>query len=471
MERRTWLYLVGPAVVVATVCAFPSRAAETQSEAPSAAEVQVVGDNAEPPADSAEGAQAPEEAGADKARADELRDRRLAKEPTPPHQGILEWAMVKTQDRPLVPLITVPFHDLYLRPGTLRSGGGLSLSLEYWNADRAESWTSLFASAGYSTGGYQDATLLFGRVPHGAARTPPLETQLEDLPPLSPRAADYGFGPYSRYLFGEVRYRDLPRETFYGLGPGSAETDKTSFLMKDVSYELVGLKRLAHPLLAALRIGSLHSEIGSGQRPGVPTIETLFDDTTAPGLSQQPDYLHAGAELLLDWRDEPRNPHRGGAIGLSGERYSDPGHQFSFNRYVLDVRHVLTLGSPQRVLAARGYASAASADPGDRVPFYLLETLGGARTLRGYADFRYRAPALALLSAEYRWELIPAVELAAFCDTGTVGERLTELRFADRNTSCGGGLRLKAKERTLLRFDVSRGGEETRFLVKTFYVF
>ena len=458
---------------MAIVWALPSpSAAENRPEAPPTAEVNVAVDADAPPADVAEDTQATqEEPGAGKSRAEELREGRLAKEPTPPHQGFLEWAMIKAQDRPDLPFFTVPFHDFYLRPGTVRSGGGLSLSLEYWNAKRAESWTNLFASAGYSTAGYQDFALLFGRVPHGADRTPPIETHLEDLPPLSPRAADYGLGPYSRYLFAELHYRDLSRETFYGTGAASAEADKTSFLMRDASYELVGLQRLAPRLLAALRIGGLHSEIGSGQRPGVPSIEALFDDTTAPGLSQQPDYLHAGAELLVDWRDEPRNPHRGGAIGLSGERYSDSSHEFSFDRYVLDVRHVLSLGSPQRVVAARGYVSLAQADPGERVPFYLLDTLGGARTLRGFADFRYRDAAVALLSAEYRWELIPAVELAAFCDTGTVGGRLSDLRLADRKTSCGGGLRFKQKERTLLRFDVARGSEETRFLVKTFYVF
>ena len=126
-----------------------------------------------------------------------------------------------------------------------------------------------------------------------------------------------------------------------------------------------------------------------------------------------------------------------------------------------------TLGSPQRVLALRGYASTARADSGARLPFYLQDTLGDSHSLRGFADFRFRGPAVLLLSAEYRWEAIPSVELALFQDAGTVGERMSDLRLEKLRGDFGVGLRVKRSDAVLLRLDVARSTEETRLLAST----
>jgi hypothetical protein len=394
-----------------------------------------------PVAESVQPAEAPE------LRAEEWRQLRLGKTLRSPRQGFLQRLMIDAHDGPPLPFLALPVHDFSLRPGGQRTGGGPSLIVEYWNPERAASAFNMFASAALSATRYQTYELRLGQVPR-----------------------DADIWDHSRYLYVDLRRHDFPREAFFGLGPASSAAQETSYRLRDFSYEVVGVSRLAGPLGGALRFGGLSPDIGRGEETGVPSIEQSFGDAQAPGLVRQPRLLHAAAELRLDWRDRPRNAHRGGAIELAAERYfgSDA---FSFNRISLDARQVWSLGSPQRVLALRGYASTARADSGSRVPFYLQDTLGDSHTLRGFADFRYRGPTVVLLSAEYRWEAIPALELALFQDAGTVGDRLSDLRLEKLRGDFGAGLRLKRSEAVVFRLDVARSTEETRVFASTSFSF
>jgi hypothetical protein len=412
-----------------------------------------------------------EEAPAPETRAEELRRLRLGNKPQPPRPPLLERLMAGGAGGSSLPFLAVGFHDFSLRPGSQRSGGGLSLIADYWNPERADSALGVFASAAVSVTGYQIDDLRVGRIPHDSDHRPPDSTQLADLQPFAPRLSEYGVGHRSRYVFLEMRRRELTRERFFGAGPDARLSDETSFRLGDLSYELVGISRLAGPMAGAVRVGGLTAEVGPGERKGVPSIERVFDDRDAPGLAKQPHMLHAAAELLVDWRDHARNAHRGGAVSLAAERYLDPDGAFSFNRLALDARHVWTLGSRQRVFALRGYSSLARPDAGSRVPFYLQDTLGGPRTLRGFADFRFRAPAAALVSAEYRWEAIPALELAVFEDAGRVGDGLSDLSHGKLRTSSGAGLRLKRADAVLFRLDVAKSPEELRVVAATSFSF
>jgi outer membrane protein assembly factor BamA len=149
------------------------------------------------------------------------------------------------------------------------------------------------------------------------------------------------------------------------------------------------------------------------------------------------------------------------------DRYRDrEGGAFSFSRYAVDARTFTTLGSPQRVLALRGYASYDDPDPGAEVPFYLQETLGGSHDLRGFRNFRFRGTKLAVFQAEYRWEMVPALELALFLESGTVAGPGARLDFDDQRSSWGAALRLKTPTSFLARIEWARSAEGSRFYVR-----
>jgi hypothetical protein len=262
------------------------------SAAPLRAEGPADEQEARPPAESVQPAGAPEP------RAEEWRQLRLAKTSRPPRQGFLQRHMIDAQKAPPLPFLAVPVHDFSLRPGGQRAGGGPSLIVEYWNPERAASPFNMFASTALSPTRCQTYELRLGRVPR-----------------------DADAWDHSRSLYVDLRRRDLPREAFFGLGRASSAAQETSYRLRDFSYEVVGLSRLAGPLAGALRFGGLSPDIDRGEETGVPSIEQSFADAQAPGLVRQPRLLHAAAELRLDWRDQPRNAHRGGAIGLAAERY------------------------------------------------------------------------------------------------------------------------------------------------------
>ena len=90
------------------------------------------------------------------------------------------------------------------------------------------------------------------------------------------------------------------------------------------------------------------------------------------------------------------------------------------------------------------------------MPFYLLRALGGANTLRGFQDQRFRDNGLIYLSGEYRWEAAPALELAVFYDAGKVFDRRSDFGFSGMEKSIGWGIRFKNHRRVLVRFDFAK---------------
>ena len=54
------------------------------------------------------------------------------------------------------------------------------------------------------------------------------------------------------------------------------------------------------------------------------------------------------------------------------------------------------------------------------MPFYLMPTLGGNDTLRGFRAYRFRGPHAMLLQGEYRFELWSGLDAALFYDAGKV---------------------------------------------------
>ena len=104
-----------------------------------------------------------------------------------------------------------------------------------------------------------------------------------------------------------------------------------------------------------------------------------------------------------------------------------------------------------------GWGVFSETSSGNTVPFYLLPTLGGNDTLRGYNDYRFHDRNLLLASAESRWALFRSVDAAAFFDAGNIGARAGDLNL--KKTSWGGGLRVHTRTTTLARLDVGHGRE------------
>jgi len=392
-------------------------------------------------------------------RAEELRERRRqkAQEIVPPKTSGVTKAFIKMEKGEIIRQIkAIRWKDFYPQFGQISPTSGFSLGGRYYKRTGLGLTVEGTASASFT--GYRQAAFHFGRFNQMAPHTF-----------LGPNAfgAPFDFGDerpgqVKSFLYLDLRYRYLPREPFFGVGPDSSLEDETTYLLEDGHYGAVAGYQFGRWVGVGVRGSYLKVNTGPGTDDAFPAIGDLFDDNTAPGLARQPDFLRFDSAIFFNFVDTPGNPHKGGEIGLSYSRYDARGDdEFDFDSIALDLRGYLPLGSRQRVLAVRFWASRDNADPGSRVPFYLMDTLGGKETLRGFNQYRFRDARLIYLSAEYRWEAAPGIEGAFFYDTGNVFPESEDIEFKHLEHNIGAGIRFKAMNRVIFRLDVGRGREGT----------
>jgi outer membrane protein assembly factor BamA len=127
------------------------------------------------------------------------------------------------------------------------------------------------------------------------------------------------------------------------------------------------------------------------------------------------------------------------------------------------VQHI-PLVREHYVLSLRGRTESILDDDAT-VPFYLLSTLGGSDTLRGYSSWRFRDRHAALTSAEFRWTPNrTALDLALFYDAGMVAPQFDDLSMRRFKSNVGVGVRFHGPLSTPLRIEVAKGREGVRLV-------
>ena len=265
------------------------------------------------------------------------------------------------------------------------------------------------------------------------------------------------------FFSGGLGYRNQPQLNFFGLGGQSTEPNRSDFLLEDMAYAISGGVRPMRQLRIGSEITWLQINLGSGTESKVANTEINFDDTTAPGLNEDPDFLRTGVFAEFDSRDEKGNPRSGGYYRLDYAFYNDWRlKQFDFRRLHAELHQYIPFTQGHRVIAARFAVSFDDPLDGRRVPFYLQRTLGGPDDLRGFRPFRFRDLNQMLMTAEYRWKAWAGLDLAAFADAGKVFERRGDFGFNDLEASYGIGFRLNTRKTTLIRLDAARSREGIR---------
>jgi len=275
-------------------------------------------------------------------------------------------------------------------------------------------------------------------------------------------------------IFGMHIYsktRNLPQLPYYGLGPGVSTGARADYQMND---QRVGVDA-SFPLTDWVNIGGIFENLWTSvdpiTDPDIHSIETRYNDVTAPGLLRQPTMRHS--EVFI-------RPHFSGMppywldYKIAYGFYHDTGTgEFSFRRFSADVRHQLYLertgGQVNRdsVIDLRGYFSTATAGAGHRVPFYLQETIGGSditgsSALRGFIDYRFRGPHVVLFQAEFSRRIWGPLGLMAFYDAGTVALLRSDLDLKNLKHSFGFGLTGWAAGKVVFKAYIGLGSGEGR---------
>jgi outer membrane protein assembly factor BamA len=216
--------------------------------------------------------------------------------------------------------------------------------------------------------------------------------------------------------------------------------------------------------MVGTEVGYMKPRTGSGNRSEFPDIDVIFTPEEVPGLNLETEYQTTTGFVEVDYR-EPLNARKGGWYRVNFSRYKDRGDQYSFRRTDIDLRQFFGFFSERRVIALRGWFSTADAiDDTLGQPFFLMPTLGGNDTLRGFRDYRFRAPHALLLQAEYRYEIWSGLDGALFYDAGQVALDRSDFRMKNMERDYGFGFRFNTDNGIVLRVDAAFGSADGKHL-------
>jgi hypothetical protein len=287
------------------------------------------------------------------------------------------------------------------------------------------------------------------------------------------------------HLYGNVQ--DLSRLPFYGLGPHSSLSNLTNFHERIATVGGDLQQPLNNYFTAGVAVEGLIPDI-SPTHSAIPSIETKFNELTAPGLADQPVVVRYNGFLRLHGKVPDLWQNFEDKVSYGYYQDTSSGH-YSFRRFRADVNHTFfPFPGPRhhredRSFSIRGILSLSDTATGNAVPFYLQETLGGTgidgnATLRAFDDYRFRAPYLAVIQTEYAhrlWSkprapgtgagplgdgLLHTLGLFAFYDVGQVALRRGDLDIGNMRHSVGGGIAIFVGGFLQAKIFVGLGGGE-----------
>jgi hypothetical protein len=286
-----------------------------------------------------------------------------------------------------------------------------------------------------------------------------------------------------------ARVYDAKQQWFYGLGPSTSLAGNSEYSQKEVDLR-AGINNpvTAWGVLGA-NVDFLRPRIGNPWQ-GVST-DTLYNDAEAPGLHSTDDFVRVEPYVALKIP-----PHRSLAstARISYSFYHSLGaDRFSFGRLsgsdITQIPLLIPVRPPKTVsqrsakanflcpsVRSGAHCSAGEVSLIERVdasytragnvaPFYFDPTLGGQDmqgndTLRGFGDYRFRAPNRVLLQAEYRHPIWSVIGLVVFYDLGKVAFSPGDLTLARLRHDIGLGLEISVANRPVMRLSIAFGSGE-----------
>jgi outer membrane protein assembly factor BamA len=110
-------------------------------------------------------------------------------------------------------------------------------------------------------------------------------------------------------------------------------------------------------------------------------------------------------------------------------------------------------------ISLRGLAQTTFLKGDQGIPFFMLPSLGGGDTLRGYGTGRFRDRNSLLLQAEWRIMVNRYMDTAFFYDAGKVAALTEDLDLDGLKHDYGFGVRFHSPFSTPLRIELARGPE------------
>jgi hypothetical protein len=202
-----------------------------------------------------------------------------------------------------------------------------------------------------------------------------------------------------------------------------------------------------------------------------PSVETVYTPATLPGLGARATYLHSQGTLGFDWRTSPGYSRRGGFYGVTLHDYSDNDKEFGFRQVDYEIIQHIPILREAWVISLHGVAKTALDKDNQQIPFFMLPSVGGGSTLRGFDSWRFRDQNSLVGQAEWRIMVNRFLDMAFFYDAGKVTARRADLDFDGLKSDYGLGFRFHGPLATPLRIELARSREGLAFIVATTPIF
>ena len=262
-----------------------------------------------------------------------------------------------------------------------------------------------------------------------------------------------------------ARYLDAPDVKYYGVGADSDKDDKTFFGYTPWG----GGGRLDFDVSRHFSVGGGVNYIDIATESGATgaSIEERFSPADTPGLElDQFKYVNGTARAVFDWRRRMGYAGSGGLYRLQVDDFRENDNdQYSYRSLEAEVTQLIPLMRANWVIALRGLTSITDIDDTQAIPYFMLPSLGGGETLRGFPDFRFRDRHRLLMNAELRWTPARFLDMAVFYDTGKVAARTADLDLRNLEDSYGIGMRINGLKGYAFRVEVAHSREHNARLL------
>ena len=264
-----------------------------------------------------------------------------------------------------------------------------------------------------------------------------------------------------------IRYRMLPDEKFYGIGPETKKDDLSNYAFEQSNIH-VGLHA---QLSTKMAIGALLSleqnNIHKGKSPSSPSTTELFSPDYIPGMETGIKMVGGSIDWSYDSRNSKGGPTRGKEIRFSGSVYNQIlDDDYGFWKMAFDITQHVHLFYGRNVVFR--IASEITEPLNSRaVPFYYMAELGRQETIRGFNRGRFRDLDMVLGSIEYRCPIQKRREMNAaaflFVDCGQVTDDISKVfNTGQFHFGFGGGIRVWSPEGYASAFIISKSKEQYR---------
>lgn len=317
---------------------------------------------------------------------------------------------------------------------------------------------SIFTGGAVAVGlGYRHPFLDTGELQVDAAVSPKLYSKFE---------THLHFPTFARdrvRVTARLLWLNATKVNFYGIGNDTRARNRSTFRHNPTT--IGGLLELkpARWLTLGGSLDFLDSQTGKGRR--APSIDEVFRPDEVPGFGLDTSYLTTSAFVDVDTRPTPSRATRGGHYRVDLRDFRERGDgRYSFRLVEAEASQFIPLLRENWVIALRARAEMASAGNGRDVPYSWMPTLGSSRDLRGFSNFRFRDRHTLVLTAEYRWTPSRLVDMVVFYDAGKVAAKVSQLGLQNLHSNWGVGARFHTGTATIVRLEVARSGERTRFV-------